>query len=101
LILERRQELIATGITIDCRYILWQPEHFEAVPRLGVRAEVNRVIIAVGNAHMLASSVPVSITQALERQAKTLLLVEQADNLIGVLAAADTIRPEAPANNGH
>jgi Cd2+/Zn2+-exporting ATPase/Cu+-exporting ATPase len=46
---------------------------------------------------MLASSAPAHVTQALERQGKTLLLVEQAGTLIGVLAAADTIRPEVPA----
>src|SRR5712692_6745444 len=73
---------------------LYEPEHFEAVPGLGVRAEVNGVTIAVGNARMMASPAPVLITQELERQGKTLLLVEQADKIIGVLAAADTIRLE-------
>ena len=73
------------------------PEHFEAIPGLGVRAEVNGVTIAVGNARMMASSAPVLVTQALEGQGKTLLLVEQEDKMIGVLAAADTIRPEVPA----
>ena len=76
---------------------LYEPEHFEAVPGLGVRAEVNGVTIAVGNARMMASSAPVLVTQELERQGKTLLLVEQAGEIIGVLAAADTIRPEVPA----
>jgi P-type Cu+ transporter len=76
---------------------LYKPQHFEAVPGLGVRAEVNGVTIAVGNARMMASSAPALVTQELERQGKTLLLVEQADKLIGVLAAADTIRPEVPA----
>jgi P-type Cu+ transporter len=76
---------------------LYEPQHFEAVPGLGVRAEVNGDTIAVGNARMMASSTPALVTQALERQGKTLLLVEQADKLIGVLAAADTIRPEVPA----
>ena len=76
---------------------LSEPEHFEAVPGLGVRAKVNGVSVVVGNARMMASSVPVRVTQALERQGKTLLLVERADKMIGVLAAADTIRPEVPA----
>jgi P-type Cu+ transporter len=76
---------------------LYEPQHFEAVPGLGVRAEVNGDTIAVGNARMMASPVPALVTQELERQGKTLLLVEQADKLIGVLAAADTIRPEVPA----
>ncbi len=76
---------------------LYEPQHFEAVPGLGVRAEVNGNTIAVGNTRMMASPVPALVTQELERQGKTLLLVEQADKLIGVLAAADTIRPEVPA----
>jgi Cu+-exporting ATPase len=76
---------------------LYEPQHFEAVPGRGVRAEVNGDTIAVGNARMMASPVPALVTQELERQGKTLLLVEQADKLIGVLAAADTIRPEVPA----
>src|SRR5216683_1951859 len=76
---------------------LSEPEHFEAVPGLGVRAEVNGVTISVGNVRMMASSAPVEVTQALERQGMTLLLVEQADEMIGILAAADTIRPEVPA----
>jgi Cd2+/Zn2+-exporting ATPase/Cu+-exporting ATPase len=46
---------------------------------------------------MMASSAPVLVTQELERQGKTLLLVEQVGKTIGVLAAADTIRPEVPA----
>ena len=76
---------------------LYEPEHFEAVPGLGVRAEVNGVTIAVGNARIMTSSAPVLVTQKLERQGKTLLLVEQVGEMIGVLAAADTIRPEVPA----
>jgi Cd2+/Zn2+-exporting ATPase/Cu+-exporting ATPase len=76
---------------------LSQPEHFEAFPGLGVRAEVNGITIAVGNARMMASSAPKHVMQALELQGKTLLLVEQAGKIIGILAAADTIRPEVPA----
>ena len=64
---------------------LSDPEHFEAIPGLGVRADVNGDTIAVGNARMMASSAPVLVTQALEGQGKTLLLVEQAGELIGVL----------------
>ena len=76
---------------------LAEVEHFEAVPGLGVRAEVNGVRLAVGNARMMPSSAPPEVMQALERQGKTLLLVEQAGEIIGILAAADTIRPEVPA----
>src|SRR6266699_3748856 len=76
---------------------LYEPEHFEAIPGLGVRAEVKGFTIAVGNARMMASSASLLVTQELERQGKTLLLIEQADKIIGGLAAADTIRPEVPA----
>jgi P-type Cu+ transporter len=76
---------------------LFTQQHFEVIPGLGVRAEVNGFSIAVGNARMMASSAPVLVTQALVKQGKTLLLVEQEDKMIGVLAAADTIRPEVPA----
>lgn len=76
---------------------LYEVEHFEAAPGLGVRAKVNGDTIVVGNARMMASSAPTHVTQALEQQGKTLLLVEQAGKVIGVLAAADTIRPEVPA----
>ena len=51
---------------------LSDPERFEAVPGLGVRAEVNGVTIAVGNARMMASSAPVLVTQALERTGEDL-----------------------------
>ncbi len=76
---------------------LYEVEHFEAAPGLGVRAKVNGDTIVVGNARMMASSAPAHVTQSLEQQGKTLLLVEQAGQVIGVLAAADTIRPEVPA----
>ena len=76
---------------------LSEPEHFESVPGLGVRAEVNGITIAVGNVRMMPSSAPAFVTQELERQGKTLLLVEQAHKIIGILAAADIIRPEVPA----
>jgi len=76
---------------------LAEPEHFEAIPGLGVRAEVNGITITVGNVRMMASSAPAFVTQELERQGKTLLLVEQAHKIIGILAAADIIRPEVPA----
>ena len=37
------------------------------------------------------------LTQTLQQQGKTLLLVERDGTLMGVLAAADTIRPSVPA----
>jgi Cd2+/Zn2+-exporting ATPase/Cu+-exporting ATPase len=45
---------------------------------------------------MIPAGCASSEVQALEEQGKTLLLVSKEDTLIGVLAAADTIRPEVP-----
>jgi Cu+-exporting ATPase len=71
------------------------PEQFEAVPGLGVRARVNGARVAVCSARMMAEQAPAHLTLALEGQGKTLLLVEREGQLIGILAAADSIRPEA------
>ena len=43
---------------------------------------------------MMGEQAPAPITLALERQGKTLLLVECEGKLIGILAVADSIRPE-------
>jgi Cd2+/Zn2+-exporting ATPase/Cu+-exporting ATPase len=43
---------------------------------------------------MMGEQAPAHITLALERQGKTLLLVECEGELIGILAVADSIRPE-------
>jgi len=74
--------------------VLVVPEQFESVPGLGVRAQVNGRRIAVGNRRMIAG--PAARMDELERQGKTLLVVARDDEPIGVLAAADTMRPEVP-----
>jgi Cu+-exporting ATPase len=76
---------------------LAEPEDFEAVPGLGVRARVNGVRIAVGNRRMIPAAASPSIVGELEAQGKTGLFVIQDGELIGALAAADTPRPEVPA----
>jgi Cd2+/Zn2+-exporting ATPase/Cu+-exporting ATPase len=74
--------------------VLAAPEQFESVPGLGVRAMVNGRRITVGSRRMLAG--PAARMDELERQGKTLLIVAQDDKPVGVLAAADTVRPEVP-----
>ena len=71
-------------------------EHFEAVPGLGVRARVGGKQVAVGSYRLLADAVPVAAGAALEGQGKTLLYVVSENQLAGLLAAADTGRPEVP-----
>jgi Cu+-exporting ATPase len=79
---------------------LTEPEHFEALPGLGVRAQVDGSAVVVGSRRMVPGDVPPAGTQtleALEAQGKTLLVVARDGTPIGVIAAADTPRPEVPA----
>jgi P-type Cu+ transporter len=76
---------------------LLEPHDFEAIPGFGVRARVNGSVITVGSERMTAGQNGIwPDTQRLESQGKTLLYVSQDDRLIGILAAADTSRPEVP-----
>ena len=70
---------------------------FEAVPGMGISAMVDGSRITVGNRRMLAvADVPASAA-GLEAQGKTLLFVRRDAELLGILAAADTLRAEVPA----
>lgn len=51
----------------------------------------------MGNARMIPQGTSHPLVQALQAQGKTLLFVTRDDLLVGVLAAADTIRPEVNA----
>ena len=76
---------------------LLEPQDFEAVPGLGVRARVNDHTVAVGNRQFVGHAVSLPDSATLEAQGQTLLYVMQDEQLIGVLAASDTLRPEVPA----
>ena len=72
------------------------PEQFEAVPGQGVKALVSGVAVAVGNTRLVPEAASHPRVAELEAQGKTLMLVSQAGVPVGVLAAADTPRPEVP-----
>lgn len=72
-------------------------EAFEAVPGMGISAMVAGHRITVGNRRMLAAADVPASAAGLEAQGKTLLFVRRDAELLGVLAAADTLRPEVPA----
>lgn len=74
-----------------------EPQGFEAVPGHGVRAVINSRHIAIGSRRMLPSAESLPIAADLERQGKTLLFMESDGQLVGVLAAADTLRSEVPS----
>jgi Cd2+/Zn2+-exporting ATPase/Cu+-exporting ATPase len=88
---------------------LVEPQEFEAVPGLGVRARVNNSLVEVGNRRMLGDNIGIvanlsvekvsNLAKAageLEEQGKTLLFVAVDGNLEGVLAASDILREEVP-----
>lgn len=72
------------------------PERFEALPGRGVRAVVEGMNVAVGSARLVPAAAEHPRVKDLEAQGKTLLLVAQNGIPVGVLAAADTPRSEAP-----
>jgi len=76
---------------------LLEPQDFEAVPGLGVRAVINQQRIVIGNRRMIPAVGTLAIAADLESQGKTLLFLESNDQLVGILAAADTLRAEVPA----
>ena len=75
---------------------LAEPEGFESIPGMGVRARVNGSLIEVGNRRFLALTNPGPGAETLEKQGKTLLYLAIDGTLSGILAATDTIRPEVP-----
>jgi len=76
---------------------LIEPEGFEAVPGMGVRANVNGDAIKVGNHRFVGQEDEILPYNELETQGKTLLFIARNDETIGMLAATDTLRPEVPA----
>lgn len=77
-------------------------ENFEAMPGKGVRARVNGWQVEIGNRRLTSGLMgdddPAlrSRLAALEAQGKTLIWVAINNRLAGVMAAADTLRPEIP-----
>ena len=76
---------------------LAEPQNFEAIPGMGVRARVNGNMISIGNRRMIPVAASLPLAADLEAQGKTLLFLARDGELTGVLAAADTLRPEVPA----
>lgn len=78
--------------------LMLEPKHFEAVPGVGVRAHVNGSSVAVGAPRMIRSAHSLTkVTADLEAEGKTILVVARNEEPVGVIAAADTLRPEVPA----
>jgi Cd2+/Zn2+-exporting ATPase/Cu+-exporting ATPase len=80
----------------DWGLTLFEPEHFEAIPGFGLRATIDGTALRIGNTRLIPAGATCAEANSLASQGKTLLFVEQDGQLIGVLAASDTIRPEVP-----
>ncbi|MEX2535615.1 MAG: cation-translocating P-type ATPase [Trueperaceae bacterium] len=74
-----------------------RPDAFEALPGYGVRARVRGHLIEVGSQRLLKREEVPAQALDLEAQGKTLLFVLAGGKVIGILAAADTLRAEVPA----
>jgi Cd2+/Zn2+-exporting ATPase/Cu+-exporting ATPase len=76
---------------------LSEPENFESIPGMGVRADVKGSSITIGNRRLIPSAGSLPVVRQLEGQGKTLLFMEREGKLTGLFAAADTLRSEVPA----
>ena len=75
-------------------------DHFEAIPGRGVRATLSGDTVLVGNLRLLEENhLDVSAAQvraeALEALGRTVVLVARGQQMLGLLAFGDTLRPEA------
>ncbi len=77
---------------------LSEPQDFESFPGMGIRAKINGSSVEVGNRRLIPSADSLSIVRELEEQGKTLLFLSRDNQLVGILAAFDTLRPEVPAS---
>lgn len=82
----------------DEHIALLEPQNFESIPGHGVRAIIDSRRIAIGNRRMLPSTASLPLASELEAKGRTLLFMERDDEIVGVLAAADTLRAEVPSS---
>lgn len=76
----------------------FDPVEFKALPGKGVTALVNGHQVVVGNRHLFSGKSEINDIDfsALESEGNTLSIVEVDGRVIGILAAADKLRPEVP-----
>jgi Cd2+/Zn2+-exporting ATPase/Cu+-exporting ATPase len=86
-----RRAALAEGLALQ------EPLAFEAVPGMGIRAQVNGRAVLVGNRRLLELADTLPQAGQLEGQGKTVLYVADGGKLAGLVAVADTLRPEVPA----
>jgi Cd2+/Zn2+-exporting ATPase/Cu+-exporting ATPase len=82
-----RQAAHSEGVAVS------DPETFEVLPGLGLRATVEGCKVTVGNASLLPEGQRLAEAQRLAAEGKSLLFVACQGRLVGVLAASDRPRP--------
>jgi Cd2+/Zn2+-exporting ATPase/Cu+-exporting ATPase len=78
------------------RIDLFESEDFKSIPGQGIAAIINGSKVKVGNARLIPNTEAWDMVNMLEEQGKALLFVSIDDEIAGVLAASDTLRPEVP-----
>lgn len=77
-----------------------EPESFETIPGMGIKARLNGDLVAVGNRRLMEQISGQVLNFPGEEQlladGKTLLYVAANNQPCGILAAADKLRPEVP-----
>ena len=73
-----------------------EPENFESVPGMGVRAKINGISVEIGNRRLIPLADSLSIVQQFEEQGKTLLFLSYDNQIAAILAAADTFALKYP-----
>ncbi len=73
--------------------LLSRVREFEAMPGQGIRATIGGARVAVGNQRLIPAAAGLDVVARLEAEGKTTLIVARGDEVIGVIAAADTLRP--------
>ncbi|WP_367306079.1 heavy metal translocating P-type ATPase [Alicyclobacillus acidocaldarius] len=71
----------------------------QAVPGHGIQGTVNGARVWIGNRTWFGGqglAIPGDVLAAFERAGKTVVLVAQDDRLLGAIAIADTLKPDAP-----
>ncbi len=100
---QRSEHALADAVVQACRsrgIALPSPETFEAVTGRGVRGRVGRHVVRVGSEQFMVDEGVATSNGArahvalLRHQGKTPILVAT-DRVIGILAVADTVRPQA------
>lgn len=75
---------------------LGDPRDFETLAGAGIRAEVDGAVVTVGSERLIPGAHTIPVAVELEARGLTLLFVASGEEIVGVLGAQDTVRPEVP-----